>query len=49
MQRRMVNINIAIPDELHKKLKVDAAIKGVTLKELVIQVIDSQAKQFKIK
>ena len=49
MPRRMVNLNITIPDKLHRKLKIDAAMKGQTLKELVIKVIDKEAKQYKVK
>ena len=36
----MVNINITIPDELHKKAKVHCAISEVTLKEFVIGAME---------
>ncbi len=35
----MGNINIEIPDELHKKLKLKALINDSTLKDFVISVI----------
>ncbi|MBU1976122.1 MAG: type II toxin-antitoxin system HicB family antitoxin [Nanoarchaeota archaeon] len=41
----MVNINITIPDELHKKLKVEAAIQEITLKELVISVAERESQK----
>jgi hypothetical protein len=40
----MVNINIAVPDDLHKKLRVEAAVKDTTLKDLIIAVLDEQIK-----
>lgn len=36
----MVNINIAIPDELHKQLRMQAVLEDKTLKQLVIERID---------
>tara|TARA_Y100000031_G_C8047787_1_gene304720 strand:- start:480 stop:596 length:117 start_codon:yes stop_codon:yes gene_type:complete len=35
----MPNINIEIPDELHKRLKITSAKKGVSLKERVIELL----------
>ncbi len=35
----MANINIQIPDELHKKLKLEAIKTDITLKELIIRKI----------
>jgi len=43
----MVNINIVIPDELHRELKVVSAIKGITLKELIIKVAEESTKKNK--
>ncbi len=31
----MVNVNIEIPDELHRKLKLASVLKGTTIKEYV--------------
>ena len=36
----MVNINIQIPDELHKRIKIVCAMKGVTLKDFVVDALD---------
>jgi len=35
----MGNINIIIPDELHKKLKVEAAVKETTIKDLIVKIL----------
>ncbi len=35
----MGNINIEIPEDLHKKLKIIAATKDRTLKDLIIEGI----------
>jgi plasmid stability protein len=34
-----VNVNYDIPDDLHKALKVRAAEDGVTLKDLIIELL----------
>jgi hypothetical protein len=36
----MVNINIQIPDELHKRLRVAATLQGRTLKEIVTEALE---------
>lgn len=41
----MANINIEIPDELHKELKLKAVEKGVTLKDLIIQKLDKKLNE----
>jgi hypothetical protein len=35
----MTNINITMPDALHKDLKVAAAMQGKTLKEVIIDLL----------
>ena len=35
----MTNINIDIPDEIHKKAKIQSAIEEITLKEFVINAL----------
>lgn len=35
----MVNINIHIPDDLHKKLKLEAVKQDSTLKDLIIKAL----------
>jgi len=39
----MVNINIEIPDELHKRAKVAAALAEKTLKQLIIETLEAAA------
>jgi predicted HicB family RNase H-like nuclease len=41
----MTNINIEIPDELHKKVKIQSAIQEITLKEFVINAIKREIKK----
>jgi len=40
----MGNINIDIPEELHRELRIQAAIQGITLKELVITTLANNVK-----
>jgi predicted HicB family RNase H-like nuclease len=39
----MPNINIEIPDDVHRRLKVAAAVQDVTLKDLIILVLEKNA------
>lgn len=41
----MPNINIELPEDLHKKLKLEAVKKEITLKDLIILKIDAWKKQ----
>jgi|TARA_R110000744_G_scaffold212555_1_gene331512 predicted HicB family RNase H-like nuclease len=34
-----MNINYQIPDDLHSRLKIEAARRGITLKALIIDVL----------
>jgi predicted HicB family RNase H-like nuclease len=36
----MVNINIEVPEEIHKKIKILAATKGVSLKDLIVESLE---------
>lgn len=38
----MVNINIEIPDDLHKALKLASVLDDTTLKDLVIQLLEDE-------
>lgn len=38
----MARINVEIPDGLHTDLKVEAAERDMTLKDLVIESLDEQ-------
>lgn len=39
----MPNINIQIPDEIHRGLKIAAATKDETLKDLITAILDKNA------
>jgi len=45
----MVNINIEIPEELHKKIKLDSIKQDMTLKDYVVKVLEKKAKECKTK
>jgi hypothetical protein len=40
----MTNINIKIPDELHKKVKIQSAIQEITIKDFIISAIEKRLK-----
>lgn len=40
----MVNINITIPETLHKDLKIAAAIEETTIKDLIITALEQEKK-----
>jgi predicted HicB family RNase H-like nuclease len=41
----MVNVNIEIPDEIHKKAKLKSVMKNITLKEYIIKAVEEKLKQ----
>ena len=41
----MTNVNIEIPDDLHKKAKIKCAVDEVTLKEFIIKAIEERLKK----
>ena len=41
----MVNINIQITDDLHKKLKVSSVVSSKTLKEYIIEELSKRVNQ----
>jgi len=43
----MPNINIELPDELHKKLKVICAISSTTIKDFINNVLEKRFKEEK--
>jgi hypothetical protein len=45
----MVNINVEISDDLHKKIKLASIVKGLTLKDYIIGVLECKAKECKTK
>lgn len=42
-------INIAIDEDLHKELKIAAAVNGITVKEYVAKAIQDKLKKEKAK
>lgn len=40
----MTNINIEIPKELHKKIKIEAVKRDSTIKDLIIKTLEEKAK-----
>ncbi len=40
----MVNINIKIPNEIHKKAKLQCVLNDLTLKDFIIQTIEEKLK-----
>lgn len=40
----MTHINIEIPEELHKKIKIEAVKKDSTIKDLIIKTLEEKAK-----
>jgi hypothetical protein len=41
----MVNVNIDLPDELHKRLKLAAVMNETTIKQLVIDILSEEGKK----
>jgi len=41
----MVNINMPIPEELHKKAKISATIDGKSLKDFLIEILEDRVKK----
>jgi len=40
----VVNLNITLPDELHKSLKIKALQKDTTLKDLIVELLEEWVK-----
>lgn len=40
----MVNVNIEIPDELHKRLKLAAVLDETSIKQLVIDILKESSE-----
>ncbi len=41
----MTNINIEIPDELHKKLKIQCAVEETTLKDYIVITLEEKLQK----
>ena len=44
----MGRINIELPEELHKKLKVVCAMKGMTIKDYIISTLESEISKLNL-
>ncbi len=44
----MVNINIEVPDEVHKKIKILSAMKEKPIKDLIIETLEQRVKRDEI-
>jgi hypothetical protein len=40
----MARIHYAIPDDLHRKVKAQAALEGMTLKDFIIAALEAAVK-----
>jgi predicted HicB family RNase H-like nuclease len=36
----VVNINLEVPDEVHKKIKILSAMQGTPIKELIVKALE---------
>jgi len=45
----LVNINIEIAEELHKKIKLASIVQDLTLKDYIIHVLEKKSKECKTK
>jgi predicted HicB family RNase H-like nuclease len=41
----LVNINIEIPEDVHKKVKILAAAEGISLKELITKALEESVNE----
>lgn len=41
----MVNINIEVPDEVHKKIRILSAIQGTPIKELIVKALEESVEK----
>ena len=43
--KKTVNINIIIPKDLHRKLKLEAIKRGITLKQLALEIFKRKSHE----
>lgn len=36
----MVNINIEVPDDIHKRIRILSAMQGIAIKELIVKTLE---------
>jgi predicted HicB family RNase H-like nuclease len=41
----LVNINIEVPDEVHKKIRILSAIQGTPIKELIVKALEESVEK----
>jgi predicted HicB family RNase H-like nuclease len=41
----MVNINIEVPDDIHKRIKILAAMQDIPLKDFIIQTLEENINE----
>jgi len=41
----MTRINIEIPEETHRQLKIEAALKGTAIKDLIISILKRKVEK----
>jgi hypothetical protein len=41
----LVNINIEIPEDIHKKIKILSAMQGTALKELIVKTLEESMNE----
>lgn len=42
-----MNINIELPDEVHKRVKILSAMEGIPLKDVIIKALEKSADEKK--
>lgn len=43
-KQQIVNVNLKVPRAMHRKLKVEAARRGMYLKDLFVEIIQNTCK-----
>ena len=41
----MVNINLEVPNEIHKKIKILSAMQGIPLKNLIVKTLEESVNE----
>jgi predicted HicB family RNase H-like nuclease len=42
--KKTVNINIEVPDEIHKRIKILSAMQGIAIKELIVKTLEESVE-----
>jgi predicted HicB family RNase H-like nuclease len=43
-EKKKVNINIEVPDEIHKRIKILSAMQGIAIKELIVKTLEESVE-----